>query len=111
MLQVITKRNGAFVFLMNKFEKLHHTNYKVVIDTHFKKGIWFYHWFDKKEARERLYKKSVKQKGIGKFWLKSDRQPIHLEFTYKFYNDRIVDLYLEGKIPQENPRLIENESL
>ncbi len=39
MLQVITKRNGAFVFLMNKFEKLPHTNYKVVIDTHFKKGI------------------------------------------------------------------------
>lgn len=64
-----------------------------------------------KRKREKGFIKSVKQKGTGKLWVKSDWQPIHLELIYKFYDDSIVDLYLEGKIPQETPKLIENESL
>lgn len=49
--------------------------------------------------------KSLKQGKTGKLWLKKDWHPQHLELIYGFYNDRIVDAYLQNKLYQERPNL------
>jgi methionyl-tRNA formyltransferase len=52
---------------------------------------------------ETITKKS--HKTSGKLWIGKDWRPEHLELVYKFYNDRIVDHYLDGKFSQEEPNL------
>jgi methionyl-tRNA formyltransferase len=47
-----------------------------------------------------------KQRKNGKLWLYKDWRPEHLRVIYEQYNDKIVDLYLEGKIKQIEPQLV-----
>ncbi len=49
----------------------------------------------------------IEQKKNGKLFLDKDWRPEHLKLIYETYEDKIVDLYLEGKINQGNePTLI-----
>ena len=45
-------------------------------------------------------------KTSGKIFKKTDFQPEHLAIIYKYYKDKIVDLYLEKKINSPKPKLI-----
>jgi folate-dependent phosphoribosylglycinamide formyltransferase PurN len=44
-------------------------------------------------------------KTTGRIWTGKDWRPDHLRIIYEFYNDKIVDLVLEGKIKGKTPRL------
>ena len=49
----------------------------------------------------------VEQKKNGKLFLVKDWRPEHLKLIYETYEDKIVDLYLDGKINKNNePKLI-----
>ncbi len=49
----------------------------------------------------------LQQKKTGKLFLERDWRPDHLRLIYELYNDKIVDLYLDGSIQKsENPKLI-----
>ena len=45
------------------------------------------------------------QKRKGKLWLKSDWRPEQLQLIYGLFNDKIVDEYLSGKLPNTKPSL------
>ena len=49
---------------------------------------------------------SRKQKSSGKLWIEQDWRPDHLLLIYKYFNNRIVDAYLDGKIKGRIPRLV-----
>lgn len=49
---------------------------------------------------------SFKQKGTGKNFLERDFRPEHLRIIYNYFEGKIVDYYLEGKINPPNPKLI-----
>ena len=49
------------------------------------------------------------QKRTGKLWQNKDWSPYHLELIYDFYNDSIVDLYIDGKLGDNKPDLITNK--
>ena len=51
------------------------------------------------------------QKRPGKLWLKSDWQPEHLQLIYGQFNDRIVDEYLAGNLPNREPVVISSLKL
>ena len=42
----------------------------------------------------------------GKLYLKSDWKPEMLRVIYEFFDDKIVDLYLDNKIKCPKPKLI-----
>ncbi|MFC4348793.1 formyltransferase family protein [Kordiimonas lipolytica] len=44
-------------------------------------------------------------KTSGKLWPSGDWRPEHLRMVYEVYGDRIVDMYLDGKIEQRAPSL------
>tara|TARA_X000000950_G_C13917198_1_gene661597 strand:+ start:2100 stop:2909 length:810 start_codon:yes stop_codon:yes gene_type:complete len=44
-------------------------------------------------------------KTSGKLWIEKDWRPEHLKLIYKFYNDQIVDKYLDGEFTKEKPNL------
>ena len=44
-------------------------------------------------------------KTSGKLWIGKDWRPEHLHLIYEFYEDRIVDEYLDGNLLQEQPTL------
>ena len=46
------------------------------------------------------------QKSTGKLWTSSDWRPEHLHSVYDHYEDRIVDMALDGKIEGRMPNLI-----
>lgn len=49
----------------------------------------------------------VEQRKTGKLFLNKDWRPEHLRLIYETYGDRIVDLYLDGKISKGNePKLV-----
>lgn len=48
----------------------------------------------------------VKQKKNGKLWVSTDWTPEHLRLVYKLYENKIVDMYLDGKIKSKPPELI-----
>ena len=52
---------------------------------------------------KKIIKKS--HKTSGKLWIGKDWRPEHLELIYKFYNDQIVDHYLNGDFLREEPNL------
>ena len=45
------------------------------------------------------------KKRKGKLWLKSDWRPEQLQLIYGLFNDKIVDEYLSGKLPNTKPSL------
>lgn len=45
------------------------------------------------------------QKTNGKLWIGKDWRPEHLKLIYEFYNDNIVDMYLDGHLTQRKPKL------
>lgn len=49
--------------------------------------------------------KGQKQTHSGKLWLNSDFHPSHLRLIYDLYNDKIVDLYLDGKLSRKLPKI------
>ena len=46
-----------------------------------------------------------KHKTTGRIWTSKDWRPDHLRPVYEFYNDKIVDLVLDGKIKRREPKL------
>lgn len=50
--------------------------------------------------------KYTPQKGNGKLWIGTDWMPQHLRFVYNVYNNDIVDQFLDGKLPKNDPSLI-----
>ena len=47
------------------------------------------------------------QRKTGKLFLEREWRPEHLRLIYETYGDKIVDLYLDGKINKNNaPRLV-----
>ncbi len=46
------------------------------------------------------------QKSLGKLFLTSDFVPEHLKVIYDLFDDKIVDLYLDGKFNSRTPNLI-----
>lgn len=48
----------------------------------------------------------VKQLNVGKLFVTSDWNPVMLGIIYDFFNDKIVDMYLDGKIHSENPDVV-----
>lgn len=44
-------------------------------------------------------------KTTGRIWTSKDWRPDHLRLIYEFYNDKIVDLVLDGKIKGKIPKL------
>jgi len=48
----------------------------------------------------------VPHKTAGKLWLGHDWRPEHLKLIYQVYNDKIVDLYLDGEFSQSEPELV-----
>ena len=48
----------------------------------------------------------VKQKGNGKLYRADDFKPQHLRMIYDIYDNRIVDDYLDNKLPGRKPSLI-----
>jgi folate-dependent phosphoribosylglycinamide formyltransferase PurN len=57
-----------------------------------------------------LFKKNGKikkysHKTTGRIWTSNDWRPDHLRLIYEFYNDKIVDLVLDGKIKGKMPKL------
>lgn len=48
----------------------------------------------------------VKQKGNGKLWIATDWTPEHLRVIYKLYDNKIVDMFLDGKFGIIEPNLI-----
>ncbi len=51
---------------------------------------------------------SVTQKNTGKLWLKKDWKPEHLQLIYEFYNDKVVNMYLDGKFEKDEPKIFDN---
>lgn len=62
-----------------------------------------------KLLKEQRSMQFIKQRSTGKLWLKSDWNPKHLDLIYGLYRDRIVDAYLEGKLPQKEPALFQQK--
>ena len=49
----------------------------------------------------------IQQKKTGKLFLEKDWRPEHLHLIYDLYEDKIVDMYLNGEISKENePKII-----
>jgi hypothetical protein len=48
----------------------------------------------------------VKQKNAGKLFVSSDWDPVMLGVIYDFFNDKIVDMYLDGKFYNEKPNVV-----
>jgi methionyl-tRNA formyltransferase len=48
----------------------------------------------------------VPHKTAGKLWLGHDWRPEHLKLIYQVYDDKIVDLYLDGEFSQSEPDLV-----
>ncbi|MCS3632511.1 methionyl-tRNA formyltransferase [Salinibacter ruber] len=48
----------------------------------------------------------VPQRGSGKLWTASDWRPEHLRVVYEYFNNEIVDRYIEGEIEGEEPDLV-----
>ena len=46
------------------------------------------------------------QRTSGKLWLGKDWRPEHLRLIYDFYDNRIVDAYLDGKFQRSQPELV-----
>ena len=65
-----------------------------------------------KEVKKRIKNKKevnmdLKLGTRGKLFKRKDFQPEHLRIIYKFYKDRIVDLYLNKKILPIKSKLIQ----
>jgi folate-dependent phosphoribosylglycinamide formyltransferase PurN len=50
--------------------------------------------------------KKTPHKTAGKLWLGNNWRPEHLKLIYDVYNDKIVDLYLDGEFAQSKPILV-----
>ena len=50
-------------------------------------------------------------KNSGKVFYYNDFRPEHLRIIYNYYNDKIVDEYLNCNIKNESPKLVEIETL
>jgi len=50
--------------------------------------------------------KKTSHNTAGKLWLGQDWRPEHLKLIYQVYNDKIVDLYLDGEFSQSKPILV-----
>jgi len=48
----------------------------------------------------------ARQSAAGRLWTVSDWRPEHLRVIYEFWNDRIVDAYLDGNLLQNDPELV-----
>lgn len=46
-----------------------------------------------------------KQETTGRIWREADWQPAHLHLVYDYYQNRIVDHYLEGRFNKKTPKL------
>lgn len=55
------------------------------------------------QSKGKLEKSS--QKTSGRLWTSKDWRPDHLRLIYEFYNDKIVDLTLDGEIKGRAPKL------
>ncbi len=53
----------------------------------------------------------IKQKGNGKLFLGRDWRPEHLQVIYDLYDDKIVDMYLNGALRPKEPNLIKMQLL
>ena len=51
-------------------------------------------------------KKDISLRNKGKLFLKSDWKPEMLKVIYDYFDDKIVDLYLDKKIKCSKPKLI-----
>ena len=49
------------------------------------------------------------QTTTGRIWRSADWRPEHLRQIYDFYDDSIVDLYLNGEFSQREPRLLRQQ--
>ena len=84
---------------LSKGDKIHTVSCKVVLKA-CNDLIKLLHIFKKKKW------KYEKQKNSGKNFLSKDFSPDHLNVIYKLYKNKIVDLYLEKKISQKKPKII-----
>lgn len=50
--------------------------------------------------------KFVKQSELGKTWMRNDFKPHHLRLIYSEFDNNIVNLYLDGKLGLDKPKLI-----
>ena len=50
--------------------------------------------------------KCVRQKSAGKLFLGKDWTPQTLRVVYELFEDRIVDMYLDGELEKEEPKLV-----
>lgn len=55
---------------------------------------------------EGLLEPPVRQKSSGRIWRSEDWRPAHLHLIYDFYDNRIVDRFLDGAFASRSPRLI-----
>lgn len=46
------------------------------------------------------------QKSAGKLWLARDWHPQHLRLVHDLFDDRIVDAYLDDRLPRSSPSLV-----
>ncbi len=48
----------------------------------------------------------IKQSELGKTWMRKDFEPHHLRLIYNEFGNKIVDLYLDGKLGTNKPKII-----
>lgn len=51
-------------------------------------------------------KEPTEQKTSGRIWRSADWRPAHLHPIYDLYENRIVDMYLDGEFPGRDPQLV-----
>jgi folate-dependent phosphoribosylglycinamide formyltransferase PurN len=57
-------------------------------------------------ANKGALKPPIAQKTHGRIWRDADWRPAHLHLVYDYYDDHIVDRFLDGDFPGAMPRLV-----
>ena len=90
---------------LDKGDGIHDVACKAVLSAHADVDILVNHIIKRVESKIKP-KRDMSLRYRGKLYLKSDWKPEMLRVIYEFFDDKIVDLYLDNKIKCPKPKLI-----
>lgn len=90
---------------LSRGDSMHDVACKAVLSAHDDVNIVVNHIIERVKLKIKP-KKDTSLRYRGKLYLKSDWKPEMLRVIYEFFDDKIVDLYLDNKIKCPKPKLI-----
>ncbi len=90
---------------LSRGDSMHDVACKAVLSAHDDVNILVNHVIERVKLKIKP-KKDTSLRYRGKLYLKSDWKPEMLRVIYEFFDDKIVDLYLDNKIKCPKPKLI-----